>query len=70
MSLAASIKINKTWQFFALIIGVVCIIMSIIDSEIYVGLLGAFITIRAIITLKQIFTAKSDVLSSQPKETK
>jgi len=70
MSLSTSLKINKYYQFISLIIGVVCIVFSALESNIYMALLGGYISIRSIGTLKHIYSGKHDKDSSLPENIK
>jgi hypothetical protein len=70
MSLRLSLKINKYYQYIALIIALVCIVFAALESSIYLALLGGFIAIGAIGTLKHINTGEHDKDSKLPKGMK
>jgi hypothetical protein len=70
MSLRTSLKIHKYYQYIALIIALACIAFAAIESKAYLALLGGFIAIGAIGTLKHIHTGEHDKDSSLPKNIK
>ena len=70
MSLRLSLKVNKIFQYIAITVGVNCIILGVMQSEVYLALLGGYISINAIGTLRHIYTGKHDKYSSLPKDIK
>jgi hypothetical protein len=70
MTLRRSLKINKYYQYISLVVGVGCIVFSALESVIYMALLGGYIAINAIGTLKHIHTGEHDKDSTLPKDIK
>jgi hypothetical protein len=70
MSLRRNLKINKYCQCISLVVGVVSIVFAALESSIYMALLGGYIAISAIGTLKHIHTGEHDKDSKLPKDIK
>ena len=70
ISLRLSLKIHKIYKCISLVVGLICIAIGAIRSEVYLALLGGYISINAIGTLRHIYTGKHDKDSSLPKDIK
>ncbi len=63
-----ALKLNKIYQYFVLIIAVVCLVFGIIEKNNLLIVLGAFLMVLAIGTIWHILNGKHNSASKLPKD--